>query len=65
MNSGCQDSLMIRKCPLFGYTFTIENINPEREGGNSEVEPLVVKKDLNMKLWLIFRINVFLFFIYF
>ena len=29
---------------------------PEREGGNSEVEPLVVKTDLNMKFLIIFRI---------
>ena len=29
---------------------------PEREGGNSEIEPLVVKTDLNMKFLIIFRI---------
>ena len=38
----------------------------EREGGNSEVEPLVVKTDLNMKFLIIFRIffTLFLFFIF-
>ena len=37
----------------------------EREGGNSEVEPLVVKADLNMKFLIIFRIffTLFLFFV--
>jgi hypothetical protein len=39
---------------------------PEREGGNSEVKPLVVKTDLNMKFLIIFRIffTLFLFFIF-
>ena len=39
---------------------------PEREGGNSEIEPLVVKTDLNMKFLIIFRIffTLFLFFIF-
>ena len=30
--------------------------HPEREGGNSEIEPLVVKTDLNIKFLIIFRI---------
>ena len=39
---------------------------PEREGENSEVEPLVVKTDLNMKFFIIFIIffTLFLFFIF-
>ena len=39
---------------------------PEREGGNSEIEPLVVKTDLNMKFLIIFRFffTLFLFFIF-
>ena len=38
---------------------------PEREGGNSEVEPLVVKTDLNMKFLIIFRIFFYFVFIFY
>ena len=37
---------------------------PEREGGNSEIEPLVVKTDLNMKFLIIFRFFFTLFLIF-
>ena len=38
---------------------------PEREGGNSEIEPLVVKTDLNMKFLIIFRIFFYFVFIFY
>ena len=37
----------------------------EKEGGNSEIEPLVVKTDLNMKFLIIFRFFFYFVFIFY